>query len=296
MNAESRLTLAYLKAYPLEAVKQLESWPAQEVVAVLSDYAEDEIAAILEHAPAHVAADVLLLLPRDRTVTILASLPSPAAIGVLRQCDRQLQRELLSQLDTIVGPGLRSNILHAEGSAASLADPRMLTLAPDVSVASALEWIKRNPQRATYYHYVVERDGALVGMVTTKQLLIAEPTQLVATIMTDQIETVPADAAGEELRQHPQWRRYPMLPVVDRNGLLVGVLRHQALQRLRDEGIVPAAGNVLSDTLIKVWETYALVGLRIMTDLVQVVETSMTEAPRDPRQEGRPDDPTPATS
>ena len=287
MDAESRLTLAYLNAHPLEAVKQLEGWPAADVAAVLADYSDGDIAAALEHAAPHLAADVLALWPRDRTADILAVLPAPAAIGVLRQFTPEIQRELLTRLDTVVGVGLRSNILYPEGTAGSLADPRMLTLAPDISVSTALEWIKRNPQRATYYHYVVERDGALAGMVTTKQLLIAEPTQLVATIMTDQLETIPAEAAGEELLQHPQWRRYAILPVVDRDGALVGALRYQTLQRVGDQSGVPAAGNVLSDALIQVWEVYALVGLRIMTDMAHVVETSMGEAPPPAPQEGR---------
>jgi Mg/Co/Ni transporter MgtE len=215
MDAEPRLTLAYFKSHPLEVTKQLETWSADDVAAVMATFSAQDMASVLDHFPLAQAAAVLELLPQDTTVEIITLLPTASAIGILRQLEPSVQHNLLTMLDRRVGPSLRLSMTYPEGTAGSLADPRVVILPPDIPVSAALERIKRDPTHATYYHYVVERTGILVGLVTTKELLAASPDRLTATIMNEQIATVAAEATEDELLQAPHWRLYHTLPVVD---------------------------------------------------------------------------------
>ncbi len=294
MEAEPRLTLAYLKAYPLEATKHLETWAAKDVASLLIAFSPEDAAPVLEQFSPHPAAEVLLLLPQEQAVAILTALPTHAAIGILRQFEPVMQGDLLARLDQTVGPGLRLSVAYPEGTAASLADPRVVTLPPDIPVSAALERIKRNARRATYYHYVVERDGVLVGLVTTKELLVADPDQLVASIMRDQLETVSAEATEQELQQDLNWQLYHTLPVVDRQRHFLGALRYRTLRQIEERTNVHPTAGPLPEALLQMWEAYALIGLHIMTDLAQAVESGVAEAAPLLRKDGDSIDGTPS--
>ena len=277
MDAEPRLTLAYFRAHPLEAAKQLETWTAADVATVMATFPAQDVVPVLEHFPSAGAAAVLELLPQNKTVEIITLFPTASAIGILRQFDPSVQNNLLARLDQTVGPSLRLSMAYPDGTAASLADPRVVILPPDISVSAALESIRRDPARATYYHYVVERDGILVGLVTTKELLTAGLNQLVATVMNDQVATVAAEATEDELLQNPHWRLYHTLPVVDRQGHFLGALRYRTLRRVEEQFVVRPTGGILPHALLQMWEAYALIGLHIMTDLAQVIEAGVSE-------------------
>lgn len=275
MDAEIRLTQEYLKSYPLEVVKRLETWPGPEVAEVMRPLPPEDVASVLEYATADMAGEVLLLLPRDQAASVVASLSTASAIDVMRQFDPDVQGEFFSRLEATVGPGLRMSLTYPDGTAASLADPRVTTLPPDITVSAALERIKHASSRATYYHYVVERDGVLAGLVTMKELLVADPDEVVATVMRDQIESITADTLEGEVLQDPNWRLYHTLPVVDRERHFLGALRYRTLRRIEEQFAVSQTSHSLPDMLLQIWEAYALIGLCIMTDLAHVAETGV---------------------
>ena len=278
MDLELRMTLAYLRSYPLEATKHLETWSAADIATVMAACPPEDTAPVLELLVSDQAAAVLLLLPQAHAVEILTTLPTHAAIGILRQLEPAMQGDLLARLEKTVGPSLRLSIAYPDGTAASLCDPRVVTLPPDVPVSAALKRITHDPGRATYYHYVVERDGVLVGLVTTKELLTADADQLVATTMRNQLETIPADATEEELLQNPSWRLFHTLPVIDRQGHFLGALRYRTLRQIEARSEIRPTGGPLPGALVQLWEAYALIGLHIMTNLAQALETGMADA------------------
>ncbi len=296
MDAESRLTLAYLKSHPLEVSRQLESWPPADVATIMTPYPPANVAALLEHISPLQAARILEHLDLDKTADIVTLLPTAPAVGILRQCTPSLRQEVFARLDASVGPSLRLSMAYPDGTAASLADPRVAILPPDITVSSALQRIKRDAAHATYYHYVVKRDGTLAGLVTTKELLAASPEQLIATIMNDQIATVAAEATEGELLQNPHWRLYHTLPVVDREGHFLGALRYRTLRRVEAQFEVKPTAGPLPQALMQMWEAYAMIGLHIMTDLAQTAETSVPEQkPTLPKEVKEPDVTSPET-
>jgi hypothetical protein len=88
---------------------------------------------------------------------------------------------------------------------------------------------------------------------------------------------VAAEATEDELLQTPHWRLYHTLPVVDRHGHFLGALRYRTLRRVEAQfHVKPTAGH-LPQALLQMWEGYALIGLHIMTDLAQAIETGVSE-------------------
>ncbi len=279
MRPEDALTEAYLRSHPLEAARQLESLPPEDAAALILPLDARVLAGTLEHVlPAHGAA-VLVHLPRESAAKVIASLPSSIGIAVLRQCLPTFQAELLADLDTSIGPTLRRALAYPAHTAGSLADPRVLTLPADITVAEALHRVQQNHLHATYYLYVLDRGTRLVGVVSIKQLLAADQRDRVGSVMTTPVVSLSAGASAEELLKHPQWRLYHTMPIVDRAGTFQGALRYRTLRAMEEDALPVQASGTVSEALIALWEAYAVIGILVMTNLAGALTQPPTPEP-----------------
>ena len=65
--------------------------------------------------------------------------------------------------------------------------------------------------------------------------------------MSTPVESIPAFASGGAILEHPGWRRFPDLPVVDESGVLLGLIRYSAFRELeldRREGRERSVVNI----------------------------------------------------
>lgn len=131
-----------------------------------------------------------------------------------------------------------------------------LTIQPDVSIAEALEKMRREKLR---HLPVVDKNGRLAGIVSRQDLLYASPSSVtslnvwevtylvsqvkVKEVMTKDVITAPEDLPVEEAARIMSDNRIGCLPVV-RNGLLVGIITETDLFNIflelfeaRQEGI-----------------------------------------------------------
>ena len=77
--------------------------------------------------------------------------------------------------------------VQPQQTAGSLADPRVLTLPPDITVAEGIVLIKRNARLAGYYLYVLDREAKLMGVVTMKAVMLADPEDVIDSIMNKEV-------------------------------------------------------------------------------------------------------------
>lgn len=271
MDPAHRLTQAYVQAHPLEAARRLGSLELAESAALLAPLPPEDIAPVLEHLLPAPGAVLLEGLPLETATAAFGALSTSSALGILRHYEPAVQNKYLDGLDATLAGNLRAALAHPEDTAASLADPRVFTLPPDIPVAEALDRVRRNTRHVTYYLYVIDRDQKLAGLVTVKELLAADADHLVASIMKPSVVTLPAEAMVAELLQHPQWRLFHTLPVVDRTGTFLGALRYRTLRRIEDEASVVQRPASLPGALITLWEFYSVTGIQVMTTMAEAL-------------------------
>lgn len=270
MLPEDRLTLAFFQSHPLEAARRVEALNAQEVAAILAPFPPEVIAMVLEHCLPGPAAKIVTGLPPETAAGVLEYLSASSAIGILRQLDESIRNDMLDRMAKAVSASLRRALRYPPQTAGSLADARVLTLPPDIAVEEALRRIRQDAKHTMYYVYVIDRDTKLEGLVTLKQLIVADDDELLASFMTRQPVTLAADLTVEEILQHPQWARFHTLPVIDRWGTFLGALRYRTLRALEREKMVTQSPGSFSQALIQLWEAYSLAGISILTDMAQM--------------------------
>ncbi len=122
------------------------------------------------------------------------------------------------------------NHAYAEDSIGRLMDPPLALIHPTQTVREIVEWLRPIVKKALVtYGWVVDANGVLVGVLVFRELLFATSEQTIAELMVKspfslRPELSLTDAMREALKRH-----FPVYPVCDAGGKLVGIVRGQTL-------------------------------------------------------------------
>jgi magnesium transporter len=103
----------------------------------------------------------------------------------------------------------------------------VFTIEEGIDVGTVVDRIRRHPTFATFpiqYIYVVSKAGTLRGLVQLRSLILSQPARPITEVMIVDPLSVPATATLEQLEELFDRYEFLGLPVVDRDGRLLGVL------------------------------------------------------------------------
>lgn len=184
----------------------------------------------LPQRPAHEAVRLLKNKPADFIVKLLLEL-NP---GMVQQLLQEFSKKQLEQILNAAPPEVSGQWLHnqsyPEGSIGRLMEPAFAVFGPGLSVAETISKLRDLIKTAFItYGYVTDDAGRLLGIVTMRELLFADKSQRLEEVMLAEVfflkpEMPLADAMKLVLNRH-----YPVYPVCDDQGRLVGLVRGQVM-------------------------------------------------------------------
>ena len=240
MTLERELARAFLEEHPREAALALERMPPAERAAVLR-VAPEEASGALTEMVAAAAAESLALLEPSEAAPAIDRLEPDVAIALLRRLPPETAHRLVTGLPEGKQESLRRALRYPEGTAGAVMDPMVLAVPDDILVGEARVRLRREARGLLYYLYVVDRQGALVGVLDIPELMRARARDLIGSVMHSPVSHVPAWTPAAAVRAHPGWRSFHALPVTDEAGRFAGAIRYQTLRRLEHEA--DAAGT-----------------------------------------------------
>lgn len=150
----------------------------------------------------------------DDTVDFLEEMPASVVKRVLSQSDKET-REYINQL-----------LNYPKDSAGSIMTIEFVSLRPTMKVEEAFERIRRTAidKETIYTCYVVDDTKKLLGLVTAKDLMLAQKNDLVQNIMNDNVIYGYTEDDKEEVARTISDYGFLALPIVDREMRLVGIV------------------------------------------------------------------------
>jgi magnesium transporter len=234
--AALRLCRALIESHPGEAARILESLSAADAAGALEQLRPEEAARTLKLMERSRAAACLERWSASDLPRIVAALPAEVLAGVVGRADAGSGQRLLTLASPDVAESARRQVLHAEHSAGALMNPRVTALPQDINAGEARLGLRRQAERISYYVYVVDREQRLVGVVTLRQLMQAAAKQPLVSLLGGRVASLSAHAGVKAILDHPGWRAFHALPVVDGKGALLGVLTYETLRALEQQG------------------------------------------------------------
>lgn len=177
-----------------------------------------EAAALLAEYPAAIIAAVLQDLPPALTQDVLTELPGGLIDGVMHAAPP----ETVAQW--------RTNQPYAQGSIGRMMEPVRAAFRPDMTVRDTIEQLRPLVRNAFItYGYVTDDGGKLLGIITMRDLLFADDQVLLDSVMLrNPFSLTPELPLGDAMKLVLD-RHYPVYPVCDGNGILLGLLRGRTM-------------------------------------------------------------------
>lgn len=189
---------------------------------LLSGVSPSAAAATLQSLLPNIAQDILARLAPDRVRSILAATPREVAAGW----------------------SLESR--YPQDSVGSLMEPPLGVFHPDETVAQTVTQLREIAKgHLITYCFVTDDEKRLIGVITMRDLLLNPPESRLGDLMLRDIFSLRPEASLLDAMKSTLNRHFPVYPVCDDAGRLVGLVRGQALAEAQAFELTAQAGSMV---------------------------------------------------
>ena len=160
------------------------------------------------------------------------------AVDIVEEMPANVVRRILSQADPQMRKDINEILRYPENSAGSIMTTEYVSLRPDMTVEESILRIRRTGvDKETIYTCYVTRDRLLLGLITVKDLLLAQDDGMhISELMETNVISVNTHTDQEEVAQMLSKYNFLALPVVDGENRMVGIVTFDdAMDVLEDE-------------------------------------------------------------
>ena len=210
-----------------------------DVAGLFDDLEEKQIPVMFRLLPKEQAAETFVEMEPDAQQLliqgfsdnelreVLDELYVDDAADLVEEMPANVVRRILAQADPEMRRSFNQILRYPENSAGALMTMEYVSLRPEMTVEEAILRIRRQgvDKETIYTCYVLDRDRTLLGIVTVKDLLLAESDDTeIREIMTEAVISVNTQDDQEEVAKMFSKYNFLALPVVDTESRMVGIV------------------------------------------------------------------------
>lgn len=229
MNLDRALRLSYLESFPADAAAVLERLPESELAAQLKGIKATVLTRCLDAMTTSRATAAFRVLTPAKRREVMSAAPPRLATSILRGLDDSEKAALLESLPAAIREDLDRLQRFDPEAAGSLLDRPYGTIRTGMTVGEALAVLRDSGARRVRSVYVVDTGNRLVGKADMQSMAMASPDDRMATLVEPLEGVVLATAPRREVVEQLEKFRVDSLPVVDIEGKLLGIVRHQRI-------------------------------------------------------------------
>lgn len=214
-----------------------------------SKHAPDDAASLARRAEEQDAGSAADFLEGESDTTVLdvLQLVSPGvAQDILAELPAPRQSRMFQLAPEVVSEQWQVNRKYDEDAVGWSMEPPLAVFAPEFTVAETVERVRELAKHALVtYGFVVDPAEKLIGLVTMRDLLLSERSQRLSEVMLREPFALKASNPAGDAMKEVLHRHFPVYPVVDDAGVLVGQVRGNALFQERVFELSAQAGTMV---------------------------------------------------
>jgi flagellar motility protein MotE (MotC chaperone) len=214
------------KLHPADIADILEELNPSERGAVLAALDEGTAAEAITEAEPEVQASVVQMMEPEKAADILEEMEPDEAADVLSDLPEAKAEELLETMQPEEAHDVEELLEHEEDTAGGLMTTEHVAFTPSVTVAEAIQRIRDEAKEAEtiYYLYVTDLQGKLLGVLSLRELIQADPGQPLEQLMHPEVITLRAETGLREVAELLTKYNLLTLPVVGGEGEMLGIV------------------------------------------------------------------------
>jgi len=246
--------------YPTEFTELTDYLPLEQTIEIFKLLKDDEkIAELLSELNSELQAKIMEALGKEKASDILEEMDTDEAVDFLGEIAPQESRELLDLMPKEEAEGIEELLKYEENTAGSIMTNEFIALPEDLTAEEAINKIRELSPEAEiiYYVYIIDKKERLIGVISLRDLIIANPKAKISEIMEEDVISVLDTEDQETVARVISDYDFLALPVIDKRGILLGIIMVDdiidVLQEEVTEDIHKMVGSseVYEDKLIK---------------------------------------------
>ena len=250
-----------------------------DIAALFADLEEKQIPLMFRLLPKEMAAETFVEMEPDaqqlliqgfsdnELKAVLDEMYVDDAAALVDEMPANVVKRILKQADPEMRNTINQILRYPENSAGSIMTTEYVSLRPEMTVEEAILRIRRQgvDKETIYTCYVTARDRTLMGLVTVKDLLLAEDDETpVSEMMLTNLISVTTHTDQEEVARMLSKYNFLALPVVDGEDRMVGIVTFDdAMDIMEDEatedieimsGMLPSEKTYLKSSIFELFK------------------------------------------
>ena len=217
---------ALREMHPADIAAILVKLEDKERVTVFRLLAKEKALEVFEELKEEEQATLLSGLTKERATEVLDEMAPDDRADLFEELPEEIAARFLPLMREEERKNVEKLLAYEENTAGAIMTTKYASLSKTISVGEALDIIRKTaPKRETvYYSYIIEGNGALIGVVSIKDLVLAQPTERIESLMRTNVISVKVEEDQEEVARAFEKYEFLALPVVDKNNALLGIV------------------------------------------------------------------------
>ncbi|HEX6140662.1 MAG TPA: CBS domain-containing protein [Candidatus Limnocylindria bacterium] len=212
--------------HPADVAHIVEQLAPRDRAGIMAALEEGRAADVLEELSPSDQVDVLEDLPPERAADILEEMGPDEAADLIADLPQERQQELLGLMEPEEAEDVRELLAYPEETAGGLMTTDFITVSADDTAGQVIERLRELKPDAdhVYYLYVTGDDDRLLGTITLRGLIVADPDTPIRAFTRPDPISVAVDADAEEVAHAIARYNLLALPVLDEEGRMQGIV------------------------------------------------------------------------
>jgi magnesium transporter len=212
----------------------------KEGASFFKDLDIDVAAEALSELQPETQVDIITGMDTDKAADIIEEMPPDEAADILSDLPVDKAKEILESIEKEEAEDIQELLSHEEDTAGGLMTNEFIAYPPETTVRKAIENFKKVAEEieSVYYIYVIDAEEKLLGVVSLRDMILADPDAKLSDIMATKLKTVTPETDETEVAEIISKYNLLAIPVTDSEGFFLGIV---TIDDIIDRILPPAA-------------------------------------------------------
>ena len=219
------------KIHPADLADILEDMDIKQRAAVFQALDVETAAETLEETDSKVQVSLINDLNSADACDIIEEMSMSEAADLLGDLPKAKAEGILNEMEKDIADDVKELLTHPEREAGGMMTTSYLSFHPSTTVKETLERFRQEAEDVdlVYYVYVTDEDERLLGVVTLRDLILADQDNKLEELMDERIISVKLDDKEDTIAEHFAKYAVTAIPVVDENDRMHGAIMFKNL-------------------------------------------------------------------
>lgn len=219
---QSRLS----QIHPADLADILEDLDIKQRSAVFQALDVETAAETLEETDPKIQVSLINELNSEDASEIIEEMSLSEAADLLGDLPKAKAEGILNEMEKDIAEDVKELLAHPEREAGGMMTTSYLSFRPQATVGEAMECLRREAADVdmVYYIYITDEQERLLGVITLRDLILADSGTRLEEIMDERVISLKLDDKDDTIAEHFAKYAVTAIPVVDENDRLQGTI------------------------------------------------------------------------